>query len=142
MARDKGLVITIIILSIILIIVFVSFSLISIEKSQPKKFKCEKPYILVGSVCCYDGNLNNICDQLETFSYLTSTTEGHQKPTSQLTYDQTYHKYFCSYNSYNCGDFRTRAEAQEAYEYCLGEVGYDVHWLDADKDGKACELLP
>ena len=48
----------------------------------------------------------------------------------------------CSYNAYNCSDFETHAEAQEVYDYCMQKVGYDVHRLDRDKDGVACESLP
>jgi micrococcal nuclease len=47
----------------------------------------------------------------------------------------------CSYNAYNCSDFKTHAEAQAVFEYC-GGVNNDVHKLDADKDGIACESLP
>ncbi|HEY0010960.1 MAG TPA: thermonuclease family protein [Candidatus Paceibacterota bacterium] len=47
----------------------------------------------------------------------------------------------CSYNTYNCTDFSTHAEAQRVYESC-GGVGNDVHGLDGDKDGDACESLP
>lgn len=47
----------------------------------------------------------------------------------------------CSYNAYNCSDFSTHAEAQATYEYCLDKVGKDVHGLDRDKDGIACESL-
>lgn len=49
--------------------------------------------------------------------------------------------YICSSNVYNCGDFKTHAEAQEVYEAC-GSVSNDVHRLDQDKDGIACESLP
>lgn len=47
----------------------------------------------------------------------------------------------CSYNAYNCSDFSTHAEAQSVYEQC-GGVANDVHKLDRDKDGLACESLP
>jgi len=47
----------------------------------------------------------------------------------------------CSYNAYNCSDFSSHAEAQEIFEYC-GGVTNDIHRLDADKDGLACESLP
>ena len=47
----------------------------------------------------------------------------------------------CSYNAYNCSDFSTHAEAQSVFEYC-GGVSNDIHRLDADKDGLACESLP
>ncbi|MEK9160760.1 MAG: thermonuclease family protein [Patescibacteria group bacterium] len=46
--------------------------------------------------------------------------------------------YTCYYNAYNCGDFSTHAEAQDVYESC-GGISNDVHRLDGDKDGLACE---
>lgn len=46
----------------------------------------------------------------------------------------------CSSNYYNCGDFSSQREAQEFFEYC-GGINNDVHYLDGDKDGKACESL-
>jgi micrococcal nuclease len=48
----------------------------------------------------------------------------------------------CSGNLYNCPDFNTQAEAQACYNHCMN-LGYgDVHRLDADNDGRACESLP
>jgi hypothetical protein len=49
--------------------------------------------------------------------------------------------YQCSRNAYNCNDFRTRLEAQAAYLACGGRRN-DVHRLDEDGDGFACERLP
>ena len=49
--------------------------------------------------------------------------------------------YICSYNAYNCDDFKTQSEAQKVYELC-GGINNDVHWLDGDNDGIACEILP
>ena len=49
---------------------------------------------------------------------------------------------YCASNTYNCSDFSTQADAQAVYECCLRDVGYDVHRLDRDKDGVACETLP
>lgn len=46
--------------------------------------------------------------------------------------------YICSFDAYNCGDFSTHNEAQSVYEACGG----DVHGLDRDNDGLACESLP
>ena len=48
----------------------------------------------------------------------------------------------CWSNLYNCSDFDTRAEAQACFDYCMTTVGYDVHRLDGDGDGIACESLP
>lgn len=48
----------------------------------------------------------------------------------------------CSGNTKNCSDFSTHDEAQACYESCLSSAGTDVHRLDRDKDGEACESLP
>ncbi len=45
----------------------------------------------------------------------------------------------CSSNIYNCDDFSTHTEAQSCFEYC--GVNSDVHRLDGDDDGIACESL-
>ncbi len=47
----------------------------------------------------------------------------------------------CDRPSYNCSDFKTQAEAQEVFEKC-GFSKNDVHGLDRDGDGIACESLP
>lgn len=47
----------------------------------------------------------------------------------------------CSGNVYNCGDFSTHAEAQATYDYC-GGASNDIHGMDGDGDGVACESLP
>ena len=48
----------------------------------------------------------------------------------------------CSYDAYNCSDFSTHNEAQACHDYCFAQVGYDVHRLDFDDNGLACESLP
>jgi len=48
----------------------------------------------------------------------------------------------CSSDKYNCSDFSNHTEAQACYTYCLSATGRDVHRLDGDKDGSACESLP
>lgn len=48
----------------------------------------------------------------------------------------------CSYDRYNCEDFDSEAEAQTCFEYCLEQGAGDVHGLDGDDDGDACEWLP
>jgi micrococcal nuclease len=47
----------------------------------------------------------------------------------------------CSSNKYNCTDFSTHSEAQAVFEACGGS-GNDIHRLDSDGDGVACESLP
>lgn len=50
-------------------------------------------------------------------------------------------KYDCSGNKYNCTNFKTQKEAQAAFDFC-GGVKNDIHKLDSNKDGQACESLP
>lgn len=45
----------------------------------------------------------------------------------------------CSCDIYNCDNFSTKAEAQECFDYCLSLGKGDIHDLDRDKDGIACE---
>lgn len=45
----------------------------------------------------------------------------------------------CSGNHYNCPDFNTHASAQACYEYCKSIGRGDVHGLDRDDDGTACD---
>ncbi|MBD3319319.1 hypothetical protein GF342_05415 [Candidatus Woesearchaeota archaeon] len=42
---------------------------------------------------------------------------------------------------YNCDDFSTQFEAQQVFE-SSGGIANDVHRLDGDGDGIACENLP
>jgi len=42
---------------------------------------------------------------------------------------------------YNCDDFATQEEAQRVYEKCA-KNGLDIHHLDGNKDGVACQNLP
>ena len=45
----------------------------------------------------------------------------------------------CSGNLYNCPDFSSHVKAQACYNYCKSKGYGDVHKLDANKDGVACE---
>ena len=48
--------------------------------------------------------------------------------------------FICSSNYYNCDNFTTHNEAQAVYEACGGSET-DIHHLDMDGDGIACESL-
>ena len=48
----------------------------------------------------------------------------------------------CSGNIYNCSDFSSHTRAQACYDYCKSQGYGDVHRLDGDNDGSACESLP
>lgn len=48
----------------------------------------------------------------------------------------------CWSNLYDCPSFPTSRAAQDCYEHCL-ELGFgDIHRLDRDRDGWACEWNP
>ena len=47
----------------------------------------------------------------------------------------------CSGDFFDCDYFFSQAEAQQCYEYCLSRAG-DIHVLDEDGNGVACESLP
>ena len=48
----------------------------------------------------------------------------------------------CGKNRYNCADFRTQADAQVCFDFCLDQTGEDIHRLDGGGDGRVCESLP
>lgn len=48
----------------------------------------------------------------------------------------------CSADLYNCENFSTQSQAQSCYEYCLSQGVSDIHGLDGDNNGRACENLP
>ena len=47
----------------------------------------------------------------------------------------------CEAEQYNCSDFLYQAQAQDVMVRCGGE-GKDIHNLDGDNDGRACQALP
>jgi endonuclease YncB( thermonuclease family) len=48
----------------------------------------------------------------------------------------------CSYNKYNCIDFNSRADAQACFDYCQSQGKGDVHQMDGNGNGLACENIP
>ena len=47
----------------------------------------------------------------------------------------------CDADVRNCGDFDTQGQAQACFDHCWALTGRDVHRLDQDGDGVACESL-
>ena len=45
----------------------------------------------------------------------------------------------CNANRFNCPDLVNHECAQAVYNKCMQEAGSDIHSLDADSDGLACE---
>jgi micrococcal nuclease len=76
-----------------------------------------------------------LCDELETLE-----AEAKAQQIGIWEEKTTDSGYICSYNAYNCSEFKTQAQAQAAFEAC-GGTSNDVHWLDGDNDGVACESL-
>ncbi len=64
-----------------------------------------------------------------------------KQATPPLTTTSNGSGYDCTANVYSCTDFSTHAEAQAAFLAC-GGVNNDIHLLDSDSDGVACESLP
>jgi len=48
----------------------------------------------------------------------------------------------CTDDLYNCSDFETQQSAQQCFDHCWALTYTDVHRLDSDSDGTACESLP
>jgi hypothetical protein len=48
----------------------------------------------------------------------------------------------CDRDKLDCSDFSTRRKAQSCYDYCLSKGVGDIHELDDDGNGAACEDLP
>lgn len=48
----------------------------------------------------------------------------------------------CGSDSRNCGDFLFHSSAQACFDYCRASGAGDIHNLDSDGNGLACESLP
>jgi len=80
-----------------------------------------------------------LCDELELLEIQAKEQKIGIWQTDEKA--ETTSSYICSYNAYNCDDFSTQNEAQAVYEAC-GGLSRDIHGLDRDKDGTACDSLP
>ncbi len=47
----------------------------------------------------------------------------------------------CSGNNYDCRNFGSRSAAQSCYDYCRSQGRGDIHKMDGDSDGRACERM-
>ncbi len=48
----------------------------------------------------------------------------------------------CGADTLNCSNFSTHKEAQACFDYCVSQGSGDIHKLDQNNDGDACESLP
>ena len=72
----------------------------------------------------------------------TPTATSTLRPTRTATPTPTPALCSCYADLYNCAHFSTQAQAQACFEYCISLGRGDIHRLDADNDGIACEWLP
>lgn len=45
----------------------------------------------------------------------------------------------CAKDTYDCKDFTSKQHAQETFDYCMQIIGMDIHKIDGDNNGLACE---
>ncbi|MCC6458047.1 MAG: endonuclease/exonuclease/phosphatase family protein [Caldilineaceae bacterium] len=48
----------------------------------------------------------------------------------------------CNANTLNCSNFSTQSAAQACFDWCVSQGAGDIHRLDGNNDGVACESLP
>lgn len=96
-----------------------------IEKREKKKQNKTKVFILLGIIAIV---LLLVFFPFKTESNLASS-DNSNNPIGVS--DE------CSQDKYNCDDFETHSEAQNILESC----DTDIHYLDGDRDGVACESL-
>lgn len=83
---------------------------------------------------------DGVCDNFEVEENTTTQTSAQTEETRPT--NPTQGQYDCSGNVYNCSNFKTHAETQNAFDYCFNLISSDIHKLDADNNGVACENLP
>lgn len=86
-------------------------------------------------------NQSNIIPITQSTTISPSRYDNSANTPTDSSHARTNGSYVCTVNKYNCSDFMTHFEAQVTYEACGGPAN-DIHKLDNDKDGQACESLP
>lgn len=88
------------------------------------------------------------CTMDKTMEYVEASKSYQEYQYNKLERDEYENTYGADYDSsedpnniYDCADFNTHAEAQAVFE-AYGGIDNDVHHLDRDGDGSACETLP
>ena len=105
--------------------------IIIVEKPIPSTIELEECYNTVEET-------NEILDRC--FDWYDDYGDMVDELLDELDYNYKEYEYeefpICSYNAYDCSD---DIAGQYLYDWCLFKVGYDVHHLDGDFDGLACE---
>lgn len=76
-----------------------------------------------------------------TSTSVPTATSAPPTPTPQPTATMAL-RFICDHDAYNCSNFSTQAAAQEVFNYCANLGFGDIHRLDFDGNGVACESLP
>jgi hypothetical protein len=71
----------------------------------------------------------------------TATATRQNTPTATAT-QQSSGPCPCHADVRNCSHFSTQSQAQACFNYCVSQGAGDIHKLDGDNDGEACESLP
>lgn len=109
-------------------------------KQAEKEARETKRGLWGDGVCESNGALSTATDDSSTVPATTITSIPVTPATNTNATGNA--ECYCASNKYNCGDFQTHQKAQNLYDCCLQKVGTDIHRLDKDKDGSACESLP
>lgn len=83
----------------------------------------------------------NVITMEEGIEHYLETGEHYSSKTNSLYFDDDFYDNSCEVDMYECNDFCTQGDAQKVFDEC-NIYGLDVHNLDSDNDGIACESLP
>lgn len=86
------------------------------------------------------GRTNDILNQSENDSQGVVVGEPNPNGENQTVPAGSGGQYNCDTDTYNCTDFQNQSEAQTVFDSCFKNYG-DIHGLDLDGNGKACENL-
>jgi hypothetical protein len=74
--------------------------------------------------------------------YIYSTDTPFSLATLQITIPPQSAVCSCSGDTLNCSNFNSHTAAQACFNYCISQGAGDIHRLDENNDGNACESLP
>lgn len=81
-------------------------------------------------------------DVAQPTEYIYSTNTPYSLATLQSTIPPQSAVCSCSGDTLNCSDFNSHASAQACFNYCTSQGTGDIHKIDGNNDGNACESLP
>lgn len=98
------------------------------------------PILVLTGISLLGGDLHSAPVQAASIAGSVSEVERQQPAGIPPKQDQGV--CYCSSNIYNCNNFPNQGEAQSCFDYCRSVGRGDVHGLDNDGNGLACEELP